>query len=90
MLGSFENLNVMKRKKIVILPKLNDAGGDLSKKETRERLLWLIFPEINPNFPPFFNSDKNFMPLRLPEQNGCIGHKKICSNPFLSIRKETG
>ena len=39
MLGSFENLNVMKRKKIVILPKLNDAGGDLSKK-------WFVYYSV--------------------------------------------
>ena len=29
----------MKRKKIVILPKLNDAGGDLSKK-------WFIYYSV--------------------------------------------
>ena len=39
MLGSFENLNVMRRKKIVILPKLNDAGGDLSKK-------WFVYYSV--------------------------------------------
>lgn len=39
MLGSFQNLNVMTRKKIIILPKLNDAGGDLSKK-------WFIYYSV--------------------------------------------
>lgn len=39
MLGSFKNLNVMKRKKLVILPKLNDAGGDLSKK-------WFVYYSV--------------------------------------------
>ena len=38
-MGSLKNQTVMKRKKIVILPKLNDAGGNLSKK-------WFVYYSV--------------------------------------------
>ena len=51
----------MKRKKIVILPKLNDAGGDLSKK-------WFVFYSVRDPRTDKMERFRVFEGLNIPDE----------------------